>query len=143
MRRTVCAVVLALALAGCGAPLASVAPQSSEPIVTKSQVLVLTTAVPPPADGSDIRACHDGTCEISVSRPLTIPLDGRSGFNAVTIEAIEPNLMSFRVNFPDGTALRSSTSPGGRVTFRSGTGSMTINVLTINSGTAVIKMSSV
>lgn len=145
MRRTVCAALLALALAGCGSPLAGVALQRSEPIVTKSQVLVLPAAAiaasPTAADGSDIRACYDGACEISVSRPLTIPLDGRSGFNAVTIEAIRPALMSFRANFPDGTVLRSSASPGSTVTFSSGTVGTTIKVVTINSGTAVIKMS--
>lgn len=146
MRRTACAVLLAMALAGCGSPSAGVMPQSSEPIVTTSQVILLspapTTAAPPTAaDGSNIGACFDGTCEISVSRPVTIPLDGRSGFDAVAIETIAPASMSFRVNFRDGTVGRSSTSPGGTVTFSSGAGGTIIKVVGINAGTAVIKMS--
>lgn len=146
MRRTVCAMLLAGALAGCGSPLAGVVPQPSQPIVTTSQVILLSpalaTAAPPPAaDGSDIGACFDGECEISVSRPVKIPLDGRAGFDAVAVEAIRPNSVSFRVDFGDGIVGRSWTSPGGTAAFNSGAGGTRIAVVTINAGTAVIKMS--
>lgn len=147
MRRTVGAVLLVVALAGCGSPLAGVAPQSSEPIVMLSQVTLLASAraaaaPPTAADGSNIGACYDGECEISVSQPVKIPLDGRAGFDAVMVEAIEPNKVRFRVDYPHGYSW-GSTSPGGTVIFRSGSGGETIRVMAINAGTAVIKMSPV
>ncbi|MGH4012280.1 MAG: hypothetical protein ACRDTH_29650 [Pseudonocardiaceae bacterium] len=98
------------------------------------------TAEPPPAaDGSDIGACFDGECEVSVSGPVRIPLDGRSGFDAVAVEAIEPNSVRFRVEYPNGFGT-GSASPGGTVTFSNGTSGTKLTVVAIDAGTAVIKM---
>lgn len=144
MHRTVWVVPLAMVLAGFSSASASVTPQPSKPITTASQMVLLspapTVAQPPAADGSDIGACYDGECEISVSRPVRIPLDGRSGFDAVTVEAIEPNSVRFRVDYPNGSG-SGSASRGGTVTFSSGTGSTRITVVAIDAGTAVIKIS--
>lgn len=142
MRRTVCAGLLAITLTGFGPHSAGATPQQSEPLATTSQVILLSsaTAPPPAADGSNVRACYDGACEISVSGPTRIPLDGRSGFDAVAVQAVEPNKVSFRVNYPNGSS-SGSASPGGTVTFRNGAGGTRITVVAIDAGTAVIRMS--
>lgn len=144
MHRTVCAALLAMALAGSGSPSGGVTPQPIEQIATTSQMILQssarTTAPPPAADGSNISACYDGECEIAVSKPVRIPLDGRSGFDAVAVEAIEPAKVRFHVAFPNGSG-SGSASPGSTVTFNSGTGSIRITVIAIDSGTAVIKIS--
>lgn len=140
MHRTVCAVLPAMVLVGFGSVSASVLPR---PITTTPQMVLLssapTAAQPPAADGSDIGACYDGECEISVSGPVRIPLDGRSGFDAVAVEAIEPNSVRFRVEYPNGFG-SGSASPGGTVTFSNGASGTKITVVAIDAGTAVIKM---
>lgn len=78
-----CVGVLAavLALAGCtvsrtGAPVAARTPSST----TTATTTTTTTAPPAPtaADGANFQACADGTCEIAISGPATIPLPGGS-----------------------------------------------------------------
>ncbi len=127
MRPTVHAVLFAITLAGFGAP---------------SQAILLSSATAPlpAADGSDIRSCYDGACEISVSKPVRIPVDGRSGFDAVQVTAIEPNAVSFRVDYPHGSG-SGSASPGGAVSFGAGAHRTQITVVAIDAGTAVIRMS--
>lgn len=144
MHRTVCAALLAMALAGSGSPSGGVTPQPIEQIATTSQMILQssapTTAPPPAADGSNIGACYDGECEVAISESVRIPLDGRSGFDAVTVEAIESNNVRFRVGYPHGSG-SGSASPGSTVTFKNGTGGIRITVIAIDAGTAVIKIS--
>lgn len=49
---------------------------------------------PPAADGTDLGACHDGTCEVQVTvsaLPLDIPLDGALGVDVLTLSSITPD----------------------------------------------------
>ena len=47
-----------------------------------------TPSLAPPADGDNFRACADGTCEIRVTTPVTVPLPARFGLGPIEVTAI-------------------------------------------------------
>jgi hypothetical protein len=52
-----------------------------------------TTTVPPAADGTDLAACADGTCEVQVAAggpPIEISMDGSLGVDTLTLASITP-----------------------------------------------------
>ncbi len=83
---------------GCGADGApSPAPTPSKPAVSSSP------PVPVAADGTNLGACTDGTCEVRVDRPASIPLAGRFGVAQLRVEVIGPATVTFRmVDAPGG-----------------------------------------
>ncbi|ONK12785.1 hypothetical protein [Streptomyces sp. MP131-18] len=48
------------------------------------------------ANGSDIGACLDGTCEVTVSAPTGIPVDGRFGADSVSVSWIADGAVTER-----------------------------------------------
>lgn len=62
--------------------------------------------VPPAADGSDVRACYDGTCEVALRAPVTIPFDPKTGLAQLTLN---------RVDSVDGAQLSGTAVGGGTV----------------------------
>lgn len=46
-------------------------------------------SAPEAKDGTDIDACRDGECEVAVSKPTDIPLDGELGVTTVSVTAID------------------------------------------------------
>jgi hypothetical protein len=98
--------------------------------------------IPPAADGSDIKACYDGTCEVQLRAPVTIPFDPKTGLASLTLT---------RVDGVDGAQLSGTTVGGGTVSvsvyadpgFES---TATVNGFTITAlytvdGIAVLRMS--
>lgn len=62
---------------------------------------------PQAADGSDISACYDGTCEVEVRAPLDIPLDPAiTGVSVLTLQ---------RVDEVNGATLTGRSSGGGTI----------------------------
>ena len=64
--------LLALTLTGCTTSVAGTAAAGDTPTATTTTTTTTTTAppattVPPAADGADLAACVDGTCEVTVS----------------------------------------------------------------------------
>jgi hypothetical protein len=68
-----------------------------------------SSAAPPPAG---VGSCYDGTCEITVSRPVTIPVDSRFGFSSFKVTHIGTDGVTIRAS-GRGTDLESGVSPGG------------------------------
>lgn len=98
--------------------------------------------IPPAADGSDVKACHDGTCEVLLRAPVTIPFDPATGLVELTLT---------RVDGVDGAQLSGTAVGGGSVSvsvyadpgFES---TATVNGFTITAlytvdGVAVLRMS--
>jgi hypothetical protein len=78
MRRFVGLLVVVLVVSGCtvsrtGAPVAARTPSSEATTTTTT-----TTTPPDPTavDGANFQACADGTCEVAIPGPATIPLPG-------------------------------------------------------------------
>lgn len=98
--------------------------------------------IPPAADGSDVKACYDGTCEVVLRAPVKIPFDPKTGLVELTLT---------RVDGVDGAQLSGTAVGGGTVSvsvyadpgFES---TATVNGFTITAlytvdGVAVLRMS--
>ena len=86
-------------LAGCAA--AGGQPQTAEPTGSDAAPSQ-TTAAPDPisspspsayqaADGRDVAACFDGSCEIAVEESTTIPLDPKFDLGELLVDEVGPN----------------------------------------------------
>lgn len=94
-------------------------------VVGGSAVLRLTR--PEPIDGTDLGACRDGTCTVSVAGPATIPLDpGLGAGPELRVAAIAGDTVRLMFRVPVGSPLRvacggddlvrcPTTAKGGRV----------------------------
>jgi hypothetical protein len=112
--------VLLLVLAGCvnrvaGAPIGTGQIVDANPTQAPAPTGSGTSDPPPtptipnlPAakDGSDITACYDGTCEVELRAPVTIPFAPSTGMVSLTLN---------RVDEVDGAQLSGSTVGGGTV----------------------------
>lgn len=98
--------------------------------------------IPPAADGSDVKACYDGTCEVMLRAPVTIPFDPKTGLTALNLT---------RVDDVDGAQLSGTTVGGGSVSVSvyadpGFSSTATVNGFTITAlytvdGVAVLRMS--
>jgi hypothetical protein len=48
-----------------------------------------TPSLPAPADGTNRRACADGSCEIRVTKPVSVPLPARFGLGSLEVTAVD------------------------------------------------------
>ncbi|MCI2423231.1 hypothetical protein MOQ72_38010 [Saccharopolyspora sp. K220] len=101
--RAGCALFAALLAAGCGSSLEGAAPATTTvpPADTVVPSTTTTTTAPPPviaADGTNYAACADGTCEISLSQPVNITLNG--GTLAVT--SVNPDGIDIDLSLDNG-----------------------------------------
>lgn len=110
--------------------------------------LATASAQPPPSDiraaqppGDDPAACFGGSCTLRVTGPVRIPLDGRAGPTALTVSSIGPSTVAFQVHWPTGGEGRGEVGPSGTVQFGSGRGTLTVRVLELGPGAAVIELS--
>lgn len=68
-----------------------------------------------PADGSDLDACLDGTCEVLITAPVIIPLDGRAAAEEPSVVDITESGVALEIALGSSVA-RSELPPGGEVT---------------------------
>ena len=94
---------------------------------------------PAPAPGTGVASCLDGTCTVSVSGPVDIPLDGRAGVTDLTVTEVTRYAVTFRTRTATGGGL-ASTSPGGVVRYTSSSGTLTVRVLSLSDGPAVLDL---
>jgi hypothetical protein len=58
---------------------------------------------PSAADGTDVGACFDGTCEVEISKPIDIPMDEKFGLGDFSVSEVGPDGIEFSVVFPGGS----------------------------------------
>ena len=100
--RTLTGVVggMLLVLAGCASSQEVSAPTSTTTGTSTTTATSTTTTAPPPsstglpaaADGTDVTACGDGTCEIEASAPRPIPLPPAAGATLVLISVVDESV---------------------------------------------------
>ncbi|MFI0408881.1 hypothetical protein [Actinomadura sp. 3N508] len=163
------AVTAAAGLAGCGnsggdGGGAAPARGSSAP-ATPAASPASPASTPPPraADGTNVRACKDGTCEVKVTRRVTIPLDeDRLEIGAIKVTSLRGEEISLDVVLPSSGAFdvncegdpRCQTmvvgpaygSPGSaKITAHPGArlkaNGVVVTVVAASQGTAVLRMS--
>lgn len=144
-----CATVLGLLLTGCGGgdgdsdgptatpsprPSASATPTTSAPPSPPSSP---GTAFPTPADGTDLKACADGRCEVEVRSGDRITFTGdRVRLDSFTVVRIADNVLTYKAAGP-------GTSFDGRITVP---GTLVVNdleveVVAVDGDRAVIRLS--
>lgn len=110
------AVVAALAgLTGCAGVIEDGKPGDTGPGVSFTSATVASVTPggapsPTAADGTDIAACADATCEINVSAPVTVPFRGPDGDAELSVTEVGTNKIAYRLR--SGTAENPRTSTG-------------------------------
>jgi hypothetical protein len=99
-------------------------------------------AAPAPAPGQapEVAACYDGTCTLTVTGPVKIPLDGRAGFTSLSVAHIGPYAVTFAVHRATSGVGIGVVGQGGTTTFGSGTGTLAVQVLELGQGTAQLEI---
>ncbi|TMR02389.1 hypothetical protein ETD83_12635 [Actinomadura soli] len=107
------AVTAALGAAGCGgeengAASASGSPSARTPAGSPAPAASTPPAAPAPpraADGTNLRACKDGTCEVKVARRVTIAMDeDKLEVSAIKVTSLKGGEVSFDVALPSSGA---------------------------------------
>ncbi|WP_219418509.1 hypothetical protein [Pseudonocardia nigra] len=129
------AVLATLAL---GAPTGAVAPATAAP--APSAAFIAPAQPAQPAPGDDIADCLDGSCTITVTQPVVIPLDGLAGVETVAITAVLPYAVGFDVQFTSGGRGLSFIGTGGTTRLGSGEGVLQLRVLSIDADGAVVEL---
>lgn len=94
---------------------------------------------PKPKDGTNLDACYDGSCEVLVTKPVTIPLDRDLGVPELPVNNIGPDGVDFPIVLPDGTSvgmLGQRPDQGGP----SGVNDLRVWVIWLGEDSAVIKL---
>jgi hypothetical protein len=85
--------LLAVALAACSsdAPVTG-RPSASAPVAPTVSATPTVSSAPSalvPADGTNVRSCRDGRCEVRVSARARVPLPARTGLGSVEVIAVD------------------------------------------------------
>jgi hypothetical protein len=92
-----------------------------------------TAPVPPePADGQDLAACADASCDVEVTLPVDLPLDPTLNVGTVTLSASDPQYLGIQVVTPSGMTATIGTGVGGSATL----GPVLLRVVTLEGQTA-------
>jgi len=129
------AALLLLPLAGCGSDdqQAATPTRSTAPTITTTTTTTTTTTVPVPAvaaDGTNLQACADGTCEVEVKSGDVLTIRGEQ----FTVVSVGPEGATFVL--PSGTV--ASVGGTGQIGTAGGT---TVDILRNNSTTVMIRVS--
>ncbi|OLT20386.1 hypothetical protein BJF78_09820 [Pseudonocardia sp. CNS-139] len=118
MPRTVLAVLAAAAVLAGGAALAA-------PALAQSP--------------RDVAACHDGTCTLTVTGPVEIPLDGRAGVGVLNIVDVGPGSVTFTTRRGPGVGLV-TVAENGSTRFGNNRATLTVHVGEVTGGTARVAL---
>ncbi|MBB4908191.1 hypothetical protein [Actinophytocola algeriensis] len=130
------AVLLAATTAGCGVDRAAAPepePTSTTATTTSTTTTTTTTTVPVPevaADGTNLQACTDGTCEVDVKSGDVLTIRGEQ----LTVASVSPEGATFVL--PSGTV----ASVGGTGTIGTASGT-NVDILRNNGTTVLIRVS--
>ncbi|MEH1099590.1 hypothetical protein [Micromonospora sp. CPCC 205561] len=128
---------------GAGTPSAGTAPAaaSTAPAATPAES-PSSGVVPSPStlsaeNGTDVRACRDGTCEIVVRGKVEVPLDRRFGFTEFTVTFVPPNRTQFFGGDPVNGNLRGHVDGTGELNAND----ISVRIVTISDSGAVLRFS--
>ncbi|WHT18012.1 hypothetical protein N8J89_33605 [Crossiella sp. CA-258035] len=162
----------AVLLAGCAPDAPAPAPSSAPPASSASPPSSpspppSTQPEPPPlptgaADGRNLTACTDGSCEVLVSKPASIRLNPKLQVRTLRIESVEADAVTLNLTFPSGNGVKYACEGGTQCTAVGGTSSsepfaqavakagarITVNglrveVVAAHEGTAVLRLTPV
>ena len=140
MIRAFAGVALALALVGCSTEEPAERPAEQPPAPSATPTASPSPAEPTPsptltaADGTDVKACFDGTCEITVTGKKRIPLNKKLRVTGLTVSVVGAE--KIRVEANDGM-MRAGGGAGARL----GLNDLVIEVIDVRDGTALIRLS--
>jgi hypothetical protein len=112
----------------------SVSPPSTSPTPTGP-------TLPPAADGRNISACYDGSCEVEVRAPQKIPMSPKTGVATLTVTAVTSEGVQISGRLTNGNTTESTVfaDPGSLAATTDGT--IEIAALGVVNGLAVIRIS--
>ena len=136
-----------LTLTACAstAPVAAPSSSSAVPTATTSSTPTSstptpkTTAPPPPApaaNGSDVQACKQATCEILVSGTVTVPLAAKFGVHELSLAFVAPNRINFTMIRTKMAYVRGYIAGAGHLSFANG---MSFDVERVDAAGAVLR----
>ena len=105
----------ALVVAGCAAPDASKAPNTTSPAKT-------TTPSPSAADGKNVAACADGNCEVLLTGPVDIDLGGHGDVATMSVTGIDSSGVHVSLKDTGGGTGTADLGTGCTLTFVDGGG---------------------
>lgn len=118
------------------------------PPVASATAPSISTSTPRPAvrplprakDGTNLRACYDGRCEVLVTKPVDITLNGRRGVDILFVTAIDSDGVDFQTISASGftgNLLEQRPDQGGPSTINR----LAVSVVAISGRRAVIRLS--
>ncbi|WP_432081427.1 hypothetical protein [Streptomyces sp. WAC 04229] len=91
-------------------------PPAAPPTSTRPHPTPETTSPSPSpsaADGDDVAACTDGNCEITVTKPVTIRLEGPDGSpTTLSVTEVGPNKIEYEVKSGNGQSKGGASGKG-------------------------------
>ncbi|MEV6276976.1 hypothetical protein [Nocardia sp. NPDC051832] len=90
-------------------PTTTRAPTTSRTTTPRRTTTSAPSTLPPAADGTNVAACADGTCEVEVTGPTTIPIPGSTlAVLAITGDALTILAKSTTIRADAGDTIRVS-----------------------------------
>jgi hypothetical protein len=129
--------LLGLILLGCSGPsVALPADMATQPSVSSpaSTTPPPSAATPQSPSTTDLHACYEAQCELTVSGPVRFPVDPRLGFDTISVSRVGEYTVSIQATGP-GKRSRSTVSQGSTWWFNG----LELRVLRISHGTAVLQ----
>jgi hypothetical protein len=99
-------------------------------------------AAPKPVPTADpaVAACLDGTCRISVTSPVTVPLDARFAMSRLSL-SVKGNRLVVDIRGTDGEARGCDAAATGACQISAGGDPLQFDVRSLTEGTAVVDIS--
>lgn len=132
MRRTAGALLM-LALVSTGCDVATAGTPEAMPTTTGPKPATTQTTQTGSA-APDVAACYSGTCEITVSGPISFPVSPTFGVDTVSVAAIGTDTVAV-----DATGPGITLGVGVQVGSSGGLNNLTVTVLSVRAGTAVLR----
>lgn len=90
-------IVLAAAATGCATPHST--PATKPRAATSTRPASLSpTPTPTASDGKHLKACTDGNCEVLLTHPVDIPVNGHGGLDELSVKKLRASGVDFEVD---------------------------------------------
>ncbi|WP_163509408.1 hypothetical protein [Fodinicola acaciae] len=149
MRNAIRGAVVALLLlsaAACGTPKPVAKPtHSPSPSATPSATPSASPSQAPTvaADGTNVRACYDGNCEIRVSGSLRIPLQPRFHVRRLSVSASgDQVVVTSELDGDGGGGSQCSIGGGGECSFSFNGPTITVQAWPVSGGGSILRITS-